>query len=105
MPPDPPRERCALYVCKGKIPRAVRALGRTNPTLCVPPPFFNSWIRPCSPCVYVAVEAALIREMTAIFSMYDHLLLVRTMLLTMLMEQKTVTNPAVMHGLCAMTKH
>ena len=53
--------------------------------------------------------------------MYDHLYLVRTMLLTMLREQKTVTNPAVlltvlmeqqtvsnpaaMHGLCAMTKH
>ena len=26
-------------------------------------------------------------------------------LLTVLMEQQTVTNPAVIHGLCAMTKH
>ena len=26
-------------------------------------------------------------------------------LLTLSMEQQTVTNPAVIHGLCAMTKH
>ena len=45
--------------------------------------------------------------------MYDHLYLVTTILLgymkfclaTTLMEQQTVTNPAVMHGLCAMTEH
>jgi len=39
--------------------------------------------------------------------MYDHLYLVRAILhkvlLTTLMEQQTVTNPAVIHGLCAMT--
>ena len=51
MPPDPPRERYALYVCKGKIPRAVRALGRTNPTLCVPPP--PSSTPGSAPVVYV----------------------------------------------------
>ena len=35
--------------------------------------------------------------------MCDHLYLVKTLLLGY-MEQQTVTNPAVVHGLCAMTK-
>ena len=49
-----------------------------------------------SPSVCVAVVASFTGEMAA----RSH-----EVLLTMLMEQQTVTNPAVICGLCAMTKH
>ena len=46
-----------------------------------------------SPSVCVAIVASLTDKMAA------------RSFVTMLMEQQTVTNPAVIHGLCAMTKH
>ena len=45
--PQVPLERCALYVRKKKLHALHVPHGRTNPTLCVPPPFFNLLIRPC----------------------------------------------------------
>ena len=47
-----------------------------------------------SPSGCVAVVASLTGEMR-----------LHKVLLTMVMEQQIVTNPAVIHGLCAMTKH
>ena len=64
-----------------------------------------------SPCVCVVVVAALTGEMTTIcqhvwspISGENNTAWLHQVLLTTLMEQQTVTNPAVMHDLCAMTK-
>ena len=64
-----------------------------------------------STSVCVAIEASLAGEIAAIFqhvwssiSGENYTALLHEVLLTTLMEQQTVTNPAVMHGLCAMTK-
>ena len=63
-----------------------------------------------SPSVCVAIEAVLTREMAAIcqhlrpsISGDNYTAWVHEVLLTTLMEQQTVTNPAVMQGLCAIT--